>query len=345
MHRVTKTFMGILTVSATLLCGCVSQSDYNELVSRVEYLESLHNVEKETSASTETFAPASEETVMTEDNKEDENIYLYYIDSMSAEEVATECEYYFNNLPYKGESYEEYEGTMKVTPIISTYWNYSDGIYYKFYTAEIGQKIEPPMKDIIKSINIYGIYPQMDGSIGFGDNTYNPVATVRVELWISDYDKAAEIYDLLFDYSLPNYQPNEREFGRSDSAVRDYRETTSWRAEGMFRTSDSSWSGETFLTMEKQGEFYVLIAQYSTVLLKDALKVQPKDKDAIGTATILTASLNVRSSPEQTSSRIGALTTGQVVDLIAIVEGGEWAKIKFNDQIGYVKTEFLEIKY
>jgi len=75
------------------------------------------------------------------------------------------------------------------------------------------------------------------------------------------------------------------------------------------------------------------------------MELKPKDKNAIGTATVITASLNVRSDPAQTSQRIGALTNGQVVDLMEIVEDGEWAKIKFNDQIGYVLTKFLDLRY
>ena len=68
-------------------------------------------------------------------------------------------------------------------------------------------------------------------------------------------------------------------------------------------------------------------------------------EDVIGTATVETASLNVRSSPAQTSTRIGALVSGQTADVMGITEDEVWAKIKFNGQIGYVKTEFIDISY
>lgn len=71
----------------------------------------------------------------------------------------------------------------------------------------------------------------------------------------------------------------------------------------------------------------------------------PEDEDAIGTATVITASLNVRSTPDQTSPRLGALVNGQTVDLMEITESGEWAKIKVDGQVGYVKAEFVKISY
>lgn len=71
--------------------------------------------------------------------------------------------------------------------------------------------------------------------------------------------------------------------------------------------------------------------------VEDVSKIQ-----ATGTVTVITASLNVRSEASQSAQRIGALTNGQIVDLIEYVENGEWCKIKFNDQIGYIKAEFVE---
>ena len=64
--------------------------------------------------------------------------------------------------------------------------------------------------------------------------------------------------------------------------------------------------------------------------------------EATGTVKVMTASLNVRSEASQTATRLGALVSGQIVDLIEYVEDGEWCKIKFNGQIGYVKAEFVE---
>ncbi len=108
----------------------------------------------------------------------------------------------------------------------------------------------------------------------------------------------------------------------------------------------SAGAGETYVLLEhmtngwskisyNSGEGYIKSEYLEEV--EDVSKIQ-----ASGTVTVITASLNVRSEPSQTAQRIGALTNGQIVDLVEYVEGGEWCKIKFNDQIGYIKSEFVE---
>ncbi|MBO4825201.1 MAG: SH3 domain-containing protein [Lachnospiraceae bacterium] len=108
----------------------------------------------------------------------------------------------------------------------------------------------------------------------------------------------------------------------------------------------SAGAGETYVLLEhmtngwskisyNSGEGYIKSEYLEEI--EDVSKIQ-----ASGTVTVITASLNVRSEPSQTAQRIGALTNGQIVDLVEYVEGGEWCKIKFNDQIGYIKSEFVE---
>ena len=108
----------------------------------------------------------------------------------------------------------------------------------------------------------------------------------------------------------------------------------------------SAGAGETYVLLEhmtngwskisyNSGEGYIKSEYLEEV--EDVSKIE-----ASGTVTVITASLNVRSEPSQTAQRIGALTNGQIVDLVEYVEGGEWCKIKFNDQIGYIKSEFVE---
>ncbi|MBR5760857.1 MAG: SH3 domain-containing protein [Lachnospiraceae bacterium] len=108
----------------------------------------------------------------------------------------------------------------------------------------------------------------------------------------------------------------------------------------------SAGVGETYVLLEhmtngwskisyNSGEGYIKSEYLEEI--EDVSKIE-----ASGTVTVITASLNVRSEPSQTAQRIGALTNGQIVDLVEYVEGGEWCKIKFNDQIGYIKSEFVE---
>lgn len=348
MRKRVGTISTALLIMSFCLSGCVSEKEYRDLTSRVEYLESLHGVGNSShpvAETTETSAkPSAKDNVKENVDEGLDDYFLYYVDNMTAEEIASECEYYFTNMPYKGETYEEYESTLKVAPYKASAADYQYQLLYKFYTSDYDYDVRIPEKDAIKAIRISGVEPQMDGTIGFGTNSYNPKVTVSVELWISDYEKAAKVYDLIFNYSSPNYQADESAHFYGDQLV-DSRETTTWYADGVFQNSKNSWSNERFMTMEKKDSFYVLTVQYSTLVYGIESTAKPIDNGAIGTATVRSASLNVRSSPDQTSTRLGALVDGQRVDLMAITENGIWAKIKFNGQIGYVKTEFIEIAY
>ena len=48
--------------------------------------------------------------------------------------------------------------------------------------------------------------------------------------------------------------------------------------------------------------------------------------------------LNVRSEPNQSAAKLGVLNAGTEVELVE--EVGDWSKIKFDGQLGYVKTEY-----
>lgn len=61
--------------------------------------------------------------------------------------------------------------------------------------------------------------------------------------------------------------------------------------------------------------------------------------ETIGTVTAST-NINVRASASQTADRLGVLAGGETVDLIENMDG--WCKIKYNGQIGYVKSEYVQ---
>lgn len=61
--------------------------------------------------------------------------------------------------------------------------------------------------------------------------------------------------------------------------------------------------------------------------------------ETIGTVTA-TTNINVRASASQTADRLGVLAGGESVDLIENM--GDWCKIKYNGQIGYVKSEYVQ---
>ncbi len=53
-----------------------------------------------------------------------------------------------------------------------------------------------------------------------------------------------------------------------------------------------------------------------------------------------TTNVNVRAAADQNAAKLGTLVGGDTAELIAVE--GEWCKIKFGGQVGYVKAEFVE---
>lgn len=63
------------------------------------------------------------------------------------------------------------------------------------------------------------------------------------------------------------------------------------------------------------------------------------DVEIIGTVTA-TTNVNVRVAPDQTAEKLGIATGGETLDLVGTE--GEWSKVVYNGQIGYVKTEYVQ---
>lgn len=61
--------------------------------------------------------------------------------------------------------------------------------------------------------------------------------------------------------------------------------------------------------------------------------------ETIGTVTA-TTNINVRASASETADRLGVLSGGDSAELVG-TEGG-WSKIRYNGQIGYVKSEYVQ---
>lgn len=60
--------------------------------------------------------------------------------------------------------------------------------------------------------------------------------------------------------------------------------------------------------------------------------------ETIGTVTA-TTNINVRSAASETAERLGVLAGGSTLDLIANENG--WCKVKYNGQLGYVKSDYV----
>ena len=61
-------------------------------------------------------------------------------------------------------------------------------------------------------------------------------------------------------------------------------------------------------------------------------------QDVIGTVTA-TTNINVRSAASETADRLGVLSAGESLDLLADENG--WCKVKYNGQVGYVKSDYV----
>lgn len=61
--------------------------------------------------------------------------------------------------------------------------------------------------------------------------------------------------------------------------------------------------------------------------------------ESIGTVTA-TTNINVRAAASETADRIGILSGGDSAELVGTE--GDWSKIKYNGQIGYVKSEYVQ---
>lgn len=61
--------------------------------------------------------------------------------------------------------------------------------------------------------------------------------------------------------------------------------------------------------------------------------------EVIGTVTAST-NINVRASASETADRLGVLAGGETVDLLENLDG--WCKIKYNNQVGYVKADYVQ---
>ncbi len=61
--------------------------------------------------------------------------------------------------------------------------------------------------------------------------------------------------------------------------------------------------------------------------------------ESIGTVTA-TANVNIRAAASQTAEKLGIAAGGDVLELVA--KEGEWYKVIYNGQIGYVKAEYVQ---
>ena len=252
-----KTIFFILVISLVMiLCGCGSSDEYKYLEKKLNELEDrISKIEENTNI----------ETSMSDGKKEDvqesENSFFYSIEGMNGEQIKNEVVQILTNLPKKGDVYENFITTYKVTPLKDKSETnrldfFSSGSYELYRSDVIKSKWEKPEKDYIISIVLSGWYAEMDGTMGITDKTL-----VEVELVIHDYNLAVDVYDGLFNFLSKNYYD-----------IRDNRETTYWESIGDFYPDgydERKWMMNyievPFVTMEKKANSFTIHAKYYTV--------------------------------------------------------------------------------
>ena len=230
----------VMFLSCILLSGCVSNSEFRELEQRVSYLEDQLG----TYESYDYDSREDEAVENVQDDKSSDSSYSYYIDELSDSEVLEECKYYFYNIPTQGESFEDYYSSLRATPV-NTFEDF--GVECQFYDNRINN--EPTDRDVLTDIRIPGTQAEMDGSIGYNTDHYG----VTISMIIKDYDRAANIYDGLYEIIVNDYYYD----------INDRRDSTSWRTSAMFLKGETLGGfGVDVLSMEKGSNGFKLTATY-----------------------------------------------------------------------------------
>ena len=225
--------------SCIILSGCVSDSEFRELEERVSALENQVGINELSSSELD------ESNTHNDDSQErDDSSFTYFIDSLSDSEVVEECEYYFYNIPDQGESFDTYYSCLKAVPV-NTFED--NGVECQFYDNRIMN--EPTDRDVITWIRILGTQSEMDGNIGYCMDYYG----VTIGMIITDYDRAAYIYDALYNSIVNEYY----------FEIDDRRDSTTWDTSAMFLKGEGMGGfGVHPLEMTKANDGFHLIATY-----------------------------------------------------------------------------------
>ena len=174
----------------------------------------------------------------------DSSSYTYYIDKLSDSEVINECKYYFTNVPKQGTSYQDYYSNLKATPVN----RFEDNdLEYQFY--DLHKDNEACDRDAITWIRILGTRPEMDGSIGYSKDYY----AVTVGLIIKDYNRAANIYDGLYNAIVNDHY----------DSINDNRSSTTWTTDAMFLKGPGLGGfSVNMVRMTKEDDGFHLMASY-----------------------------------------------------------------------------------
>lgn len=183
--------------------------------------------------------------------------FSFYLDDLSTDEVGSLLEKYLKTLPEAGNKPEEFSTEFNNKPISFDFGpdNSDDCLTFKFYKDE--KSI--PLKDALTKVRLSGVYSQMDGSMGLQEDI-----VIGVYCVIYDYDRAANLYNRLYEFLSPYY-----------FCVEDNRETTSWQAQGLFVSRGiKAGSPCSFVTLDRRDDHYELRGTLWNCLIDEESKTE-----------------------------------------------------------------------
>ena len=151
----------------------------------------------EVSNSQETSGEASGNVATTK-----ETVEIYSLEGMSAQEIFDLLLTFSSDIS-TGANLDNYSDRFSVKPNrdLPDAYDSSDGqIIYMFYS---GRYYSDTCRDYIQTITIENIERKADGTVVVSDRT-----CVTVDLFLSDRDTAAALFDLVYDYYCKQFPPN-----------------------------------------------------------------------------------------------------------------------------------------
>lgn len=191
----------------------VSVEEYNKVVEERDHYKKLYE---------EILKDTENERKDQQDNEDvkssrltDFEDYNYFIDELSVDEIVDECMKILENVPKVGTTVEEYESTFRNEPLNTSIDEYNMLFYFVHNYDPYGAS---PKKNAIVCIMGNNIGLQMDGTLAVRSDQYD--VRMEMELCITDYQTASEVYDKLYQILTPGYEKLNR-----------YEDGTTWRVE------------------------------------------------------------------------------------------------------------------
>lgn len=108
------------------------------------------------------------------------------------------------------------------------------------------------------------------------------------------------------------------------------------------KTLDKAPEGDCVVIISKQGDWYKVNYNLQTGYMhSDYLNISTKENAELGYGTINASSVNMRSGPSTSHSKLTTGSYGEKCYIIGLNEG--WYKVIFHDSICYIRSDFVSL--